>query len=485
MFSTAIEIFLRDLKIEFSRLVLLCFLVSKICLYISAAPLWTFLLKFLEEIFAVSEFKTLKPLIALTSVFLALILAEAAFNRIFRIAIKDWHGPPEDFYKKLEQRKPEPQEILELFSNSILEALTERWELKKILMHLFPLIIIMVSAHLFLIPFAVLVLFSMFDMVVTPSVAVISFLSALAIFPLAYLIYVPAAADGGKRERAQRQSGSVFGDVLRALIFYLIILNRFSPRVLPPGLPARLLAGLPMLLLMNPWFFILRHDCFVFRLFVYTVKPEEIRMENFDSLVGYYYDVDLNRNRSRDKSTQVESGAAASGNGYISMLGDAIHHALKNRSRQIFSAEISRGGLIVLKEKDRCGTRISIKREVLCNYLSWVHQVLQYLRKQFENLPGFEIRSLRELDLDREEMSSLFRKSPVVLSLDFEPYFDCSVMEVLNRSLKKEKLILATTALLMHRVKTSYANIAKDSRKPLQEMELFFVLPIVFVFCFE
>jgi len=52
---------------------------------------------------------------------------------------------------------------------------------------------------------------------------------------------------------------------------------------------------------------------------------------------------------------------------------------------------------------------------------------------QFENLPGFEIRSLRELDLNREEISSLFRKSPVVLSLDFEPYIDRSVMVVLNR----------------------------------------------------
>jgi len=479
MFSTVIEILFKDLKIDFSRLVVFCFLVSKICLYISIAPLWTYLLEFLEENFTVSELKIIKLLISLSFVSLALVLGEAVLNRVLRMGMEDWHGFPEHLYKKLEQGKLESLEILKMFSNSILDALVG-WGAKKILVYLPSLIIIMVLIHLFLLPFTVLVLFSLFDIIITRAVAVISFLFAIGIFLPSFLTNVTITVSGSrpKEDSISERRKSVFEDILEALLSYLVVLNKFNLKIpFYQGLPGRILAGLSMLFLANPWFFILKHDYFIFRLFVYTVKPEELKMENFGNLLGYYHDVDLSKSSSPKHVTSRYN--------YFSVLGDAIYYPLKNESRKIFSIEIQESGLILLREKYKNNLLIKSQRKILDNYIRWVFQTLQSLKTQFRSLPGFEIKSLHELNLDRERMSILFRKSPVVLSLDFEPQIDRDAMSVLTLSLKKEKLILATTALLMQREEDYCINIAKDSRKKVSEMEIFFVLPIVFIFCFE
>jgi hypothetical protein len=470
------------IEFEFSKIFRLCYLFSKLCLYIPIAYIlsypFTLLANFLAIVIPESELKVLALLVALISFLTSVSLEYYFLRRAILSGIKEKYiqqGLEEVRSFCCEHKIKSETDFNKILFKAFNKFLTS--DLSKDVKHKFWLVFL--SETIFIMPLAVLAVFKFFEMDITPLVAIIS---SVAFIPLFILFYSESEKEGGKVSFKEGLSRILI------LIFGLFLGDTIKLPSISVNLKHALFTIIIFLLLVPLWFPFLRVKNALpeLRAYIFTITPEDLNRRDYTKLVGWFYPADEKKQArlSHQDSLQEDKdlNSKTDRKDFLETLGYIAYERLHKEFQDTYGIILEdKGGLIYLRNKSRGGLTSEDRFRIFYYYFDWVRNKLNSFRSAQKD-QKLTIRSLGELDPD--VLPDLFKNaiSETHELPDYRVLFDKKIMNALGDLGKRTIIALATFEVEYVEINFSFKGQFRSGICNLTEMVgAFFVLPVVFV----
>jgi len=486
------------IEFEFSGAFRLCYLFSKLCLYIPIACLLSYLFTLLANFLAIvipeSELKVLALLVALISFLTSVSLEYYFLNRVTSSEIKEKYI--QQGFEKIRSfcRNHEIKsetDFYKILFKAFNKFLTS--DLSKNVKHEF--LPIFLAETIFIMPLAVLAVFKFFGMDITPLVAILSFADIIPLFLL-----FRSKLKKLKKESDKASSGGGL-EYIPILIFGLFWENTIRLPFTAVGRKYWIYVFLAIILA-PPWFPFLRvkNALPALRMYIFTITPRDLKREDYTKLVGWFYPAD-GENQARLPSHQDSPQKGGDLNlktdrkDFLETLGYIAYERLHKEFQDTYGIilEDKKGGLIYLRNKykgsppknEHKGLIPEDRFRIFYYYFDWVRNNLNSFRSTHKD-QKLTIKSLGELDPN--VLPGLFKNAvPEYHELsDYSVLFDEKIMNALGDLGKRAIAVLATfrveymevVSLSKHQLRYGVGNLT-------EMIGAFFVLPIVYVIALD
>jgi len=479
------------IEFEFSKIFRLCYLFSKLCIYIPIACVLSYSLTLLANFFAIaipeSELKVLALLVALISFLTSVSLEYYFLRRVILSEVKEKYkqqGPKEirSFCRRHKiKSKTDFNKILFETFNEILTS-----DLSKDVKHRFwwfwRFWLIFLSETIFIMPLAVLAVFKFFEVDITPLVAIIS---SVAFIPLFILFYSESEKGGDKVSF----KGGILIHVL-TLIFGLFLGDTIKLPSISVNLKHALFTIIIFLLLVPLWFPFLRvkNALPALRMYIFTITPRDLRKSYYTKLVGWFQlpndkqTIQKYLQKENEKDSKTDKICSV-----LERLGCIAYEHLNKEFQDTFGVvlEDKKGGLIYLRNKHRNNLTPRDENRIFYHYFNWVQNNLNSF-KSMQKDQKLTIKSFSEFDPN--VLPTLFKNAvPEYHELpDYEALFDEEVIEALGDLGRRTLVTLAT--FKVENMEFDFLSKGQNRlgvRNLIEIVDAFFVLPVFFVIAYD
>jgi len=466
------------IEFEFSRIFRLCYLFSKLCLYIPIAYilsyLFTLLANFLAIVIPESELKVLALLVALISFLTSVSLEYYFLRRMILSGIKEKYKQLCSEIRSFCRNHKINSEIdfYKILSKVFDTYLT--FNLSKNVKHKF---LSFFSFETIMMSLAVLAVFKFFGMDITPLVTILSF---TAFIPLLILLNTES------KKESDKEGLSCF----LVLIFALFLGDTGILPSVSFNSKKQLFSAMLALLLAPPWspFLRVKNALPALRMYIFTITPRDLRIGYYTELVGWFrlprdkQTIQKYLQEENERDSKIDKIGCVLGR-----LGCIAYEHLNKEFQDAFGVvpEDKKGGLIYLRNKHRNNLTPRDENRIFYHYFNWVRNNLNSF-KSMQKDQKLTIKSFSEFDPN--VLPTLFKNAvPDYHELpDYEALFDEEVIEALGDLGRRTLVTLATFKVEnMEFYFLSKGQNRLGVRNLTEIVDAFFVLPVFFVIAYD